>query len=56
VQLQSGQEQALRDANTVLDDLLGRATADIGSMKKSYATAEGDPFAQFLGKLEALLE
>jgi hypothetical protein len=56
VQLQSGQEEALRDANAVLDDLLGSGSADLTSMKRSYAGAEGDPFAQFLQKLEALLE
>jgi chromosome segregation ATPase len=56
VQLQSGQEEALRDANAVLDDLLGSESADLASMKRSYAGAQGDPFAQFLQKLEALLE
>ena len=56
VQLQSGQEEALQDANAVLDDLLGSGSADLTSMKRSYAGAEGDPFAQFLQKLEALLD
>jgi chromosome segregation ATPase len=57
VQLQSGQEEALRDANAVLDDLLGSGSADLSAMKKSYAaSADGDPFARFLQKLEALLE
>ena len=56
VQLQSGQEEALKDANAVLDDLLGSGSADLSSMKKSYAAAEGDPFARFLQKLEALLK
>jgi chromosome segregation ATPase len=56
VQLQSGQEEALKDANEVLDDLLGRGSADLSAMKRSYGAAEGDPFAQFLKKLEALLE
>jgi chromosome segregation ATPase len=57
VQLQSGQEVALQDANAVLDDLLGSGSADLSAMKKSYAaSADGDPFARFLQKLEALLE
>ena len=56
VQLQSGQEEALKDANAVLDDLLGSGSADLSAMKRSYAAAEGDPFAKFLQKLEALLE
>jgi hypothetical protein len=56
VQLQSGQEDALADANAVLDDLLGSGSADLSAMKSNYAAAEGDPFAQFLKKLEALLE
>jgi hypothetical protein len=56
VQLQSGQEDALEDANAVLDDLLGSGSADLSAMKNSYAGSEGDPFAQFLSKLEALLE
>jgi hypothetical protein len=56
VQLQSGQEEALKDANAVLDDLLGGRSADLTAMKNSYAAAQGDPFAQFLQKLEALLE
>jgi chromosome segregation ATPase len=56
VQLQSGQEEALKDANAVLDDLLGSGSADLAAMKSSYAGADGDPFAQFLQKLEALLE
>jgi chromosome segregation ATPase len=56
VQLQSGQEEALKDINAVLDNLLGRGSADLSAMKRSYAAAEGDPFAQFLQKLEALLE
>jgi len=56
VQLQSGQEEALQDATAVLDDLLGSGSADLSAMKKSYAAAEGDPFARFLQKLEALLE
>jgi hypothetical protein len=56
VQVQSGQEEALRDANAVLDDLLGRGSVDLSAMKRSYAEAEGDPFARFLQKLEALLE
>jgi chromosome segregation ATPase len=56
-QLQSGQEEALKDANAVLDDLLGNGSADLAVMKKSYAaSADGDPFALFLQKLEALLE
>jgi hypothetical protein len=56
VQLQSGQEEALEDAIAMLDDLLGRGSADLSEMKRSYAAAEGDPFAQFLQKLEVLLE
>jgi len=56
VQLQSGQEEALKDANKVLDDLLGSGAADLSAMKRSYGAAQGDPFAQFLQKLEALLE
>ena len=56
VQLQSGQEEALGDANRVLDDLLGSGSADLSAMKRSYGAAQGDPFAQFLQKLEALLE
>lgn len=56
VQLQSGQEEALEDANKVLDDLLGSGSADLSAMKRSYGTAQGDPFARFLQKLEALLE
>jgi chromosome segregation ATPase len=57
VQLQSGQEEALKDANAVLDDLLGSGSADLSAMKKSYAaSAGGDPFGRFLQKLEALLE
>ncbi len=56
VQLQSGQEDALEDANAVLDDLLGSGSANLSAMKNSYAAAEDDPFAQFLRKLEALLE
>ncbi len=57
VQLQSGQEEALKDANAVLDDLLGSGSADLTAMKKSYAaSADGDPFALFLQKLQALLE
>ncbi len=56
VQLQSGQEGALEDANAVLDDLLGSGSADLSAMKRSYAaSANGDPFALFLQKLEALL-
>jgi hypothetical protein len=39
-----------------LDDRLGSGSADLSAMKKSYAAADGDPFAQFLQKLEALLE
>jgi hypothetical protein len=39
-----------------LDDLLGRSSADLSAMKESYAAAEGDPFGQFLQKLETLLE
>jgi len=56
VQLQSGQEEALEDANKVLDDLLGSGSADLSALKRSYGAAQGDPFAQFLQKLEALLE
>jgi hypothetical protein len=56
VQLQSGQEEALKDANEVLDDLLGGGSADLSAMKRRYGAAEGDPFARFLDKLEALLE
>jgi hypothetical protein len=56
VQLQSGQESALKDANAVLDDLLGSGTANLAAMKRNYAAAEGDPFAKFLQRLEALLE
>jgi hypothetical protein len=56
VQLQSGQEEALKHAIAVLDDLLGRGSADLSEMKRSYAAAEEDPFARFLEKLEALLK
>jgi hypothetical protein len=57
VQTQSGQEDALKDAIAVLDDLLGSGpNADLFSMKRSYAAVEGDPFARFLEKLEALLK
>jgi chromosome segregation ATPase len=56
VQLQSGQEEALEDANKILDDLLGNGSADLSAMKRSYGAAQGDPFARFLSKLEALLE
>jgi hypothetical protein len=56
VQLQSGQEEALEDANRVLDDLLGSGSADLSALKRTYGAAQGDPFALFLQKLEALLE
>ncbi|UCF99570.1 MAG: hypothetical protein JSV89_08515 [Spirochaetaceae bacterium] len=56
VQLQSGQESALRDANAILDYLLGGGSANLSAMKRSYAAVEGDPFDQFLQKLEALLK
>jgi hypothetical protein len=57
VQTQSGQEEALKDAIAVLDDLLGTGSrANLSSMKSSYTTGNGDLFAQFLAKLEALLE
>lgn len=57
VQTQSGQEDALKDAIAVLDDLLGTGSrANLASMKSSYAAGDGDLFAQFLEKLEALLE
>ncbi len=57
VQAQSGQEDALKDAIAVLDELLGTGPrANLASMKSSYSTGNGDLFAQFLVKLEALLE
>ncbi|MBN2553682.1 MAG: hypothetical protein JXB06_12975 [Spirochaetales bacterium] len=57
VQLQAGQEEALDDAIEVLDDLLGSGSADLSAMKRSYAASpEGDRFAEFLQKLEALLK
>ncbi len=57
VQMQSGQENALKDAIAVLDDLLGTGSrANLASIKSSYATGDGDLFARFLAKLEALLE
>ena len=57
VQTQSGQEDALKDAIAVLDDLLGTGSrVNLASMKSSYATGDGDLFAQFLATLEALLE
>jgi chromosome segregation ATPase len=56
VQLRSGREDALKDAIAVLDDLSGSGSADLSAMKRSYGSAEVDLFAEFLRKLEALLE
>ncbi len=57
VQTQSGREDALKDAIAVLDELLGTGSrANLASLKSSYSTGDGDLFAQFLAKLEALLE
>ena len=57
VQTQSGQEDALKDAIAVLNDLLGTGSrANLASMKSSYSSGDTDLFAQFLRKLEALLK
>ncbi len=57
VQVQSGRQSTLKDAIAVLDDLLGSgSSADLSAMKSSYSTSDGDLFARFLEKLEALLK
>lgn len=55
-QTRVGQEEALRDANAVLDSLLGRGAApNAASLKGRYYAPAADPFGRYLEKLVELL-
>jgi colicin import membrane protein len=55
-QSRQGQEEALKDAITVLDSLLGKAGAvSPAGLAGRYQAAGGDPFGRYLEKLAELL-